>query len=133
MPREFENVDSITDDLIVLDLLYTDRWEYQAERRLTLPHRNRGDRPPCVRVWYSEFRVRDFLVAPGVGELLLSRWEVEGKKHWGYTDNRDLSISDVGRSRVRAAYEALGVPFWDAKGYRRLRSEDWLVRHAARG
>lgn len=129
--NEYENELPIDDGIVVLDLLYSDRWEWKIGRRLHLPHPNlqRGE-APYVRVVRSEFTVWDFLVAPGVGEHLLSMGYVEGKKHWGYTDDRDLAISDGGREVVRSAYGRAGVKY-DENFSRRLRSEWWL-RETAR-
>jgi hypothetical protein len=128
--RGYENALPIADDLVVLDLLYDDRWEWKIERRLHIPHPNlQRSEEPYVRVARSEHSVLDFLVAPGVGERLLGKYLVEGKKHWGYTDDRDLSITDAGREMVRDAYERAGVRY-DEHFTRRLRSERWIAETA---
>ena len=129
--REFENTEPIVDGLVVLDLLYTDRWEYKTDRRLLLPHPNYAPhRQAYVRVDPPEMSCRDFLVAEHLGELLLSRMLVQGKAHWGHTDYRDLSISDYGRALVREVYERCGVPY-DFSFGRRLRSDRWIMAHRA--
>jgi hypothetical protein len=126
--REYENDVPIDDNLVVLDLLYSDRWEWKIDRRLHLPylnwHHNKGK--PYVRVAWSEYHVWDFLVTPGVGERLFAQYLVEGKKHWGFTDERDLTITDHGRTLVRDAYERAGVKY-DDNFTRRLRSERWII------
>ncbi len=129
MNREYENDVPIDDDLVVLDLLYDDRWEWKIGRRLHLSYPNWHDKDAYVRVAWSEYSVWDFVVAPGVGERLLVQRLVEGKKHWGYTDDRDLAISDHGRQVVRDAYERAGVKY-DDNFIRRLRSERWIVESA---
>jgi len=121
---EYENDVPIGDDLVVLDLLYSDRWEWKIDRRLHLPFRGHGE--PYVRVFRSEYTIWDFRVAVGVGERLLARYLVEGKKHWGYTDDRDLSISDHGRALMRETFEQLGIKY-DDNFIRRPRADQWLV------
>jgi hypothetical protein len=123
--HEYENDLPIDDDIVVLDLLYNDRWEWKIDRRLYLPCRNSYRSEPYVRVFRSEFTIWDFRVAPGVGERLLARWLVEGKKHWGYTDDRDLSISDHGRTFMRETFEGLGIKY-DDNFIRRPRADQWL-------
>jgi hypothetical protein len=128
----YENDVPIDDDLVVLDLLYNDRWEWKIERRLHLPHpKMQRDAESYVRVAWSEYSVWDFLVARGVGERLLERFLVEGKMHWGFTDCRDLGISDAGRQLVRETYERAGVKY-DFDFTRRLRSEKWIIETAAK-
>jgi hypothetical protein len=127
--REYENDVPIDDDLVVLDLLYTDRWEWKIDRRLHLPHPNQHDREPYIRVAWNEYSVRDFRVARGVGERLCARNLVEGKKHWGFRDDRDLTITDGGRQLVREAYERAGVKY-DFSFSQRLRSERWITETA---
>jgi len=130
MSGEHENDVPIDDDIVVLDLLYSDRWEWKIDRRLHLPYPNwRHKSEPYVRVMRSEFTVWDFLVAPDVGERLLARWLVEGKKHWGYTDDRDLSISDHGRTFMREIFEQLGVKY-DDDFIRRPRADQWITQAA---
>jgi hypothetical protein len=124
--RKYENTIPIDDDLAVLDLLYDDRWEHGIERRLLLPNHHSASDVPELRVWRSEYTVWDFLVAPGVGERLLKRYLVEGKKGWGYTDDCNLSISDAGRQLVRETYAGLGVPYDFEQFHHRLRSDRWL-------
>lgn len=120
--KEYENATPIADGLIVLDLLYTDRWEYKTDRRLLLPWA-RSKAEPYVRV--EGYGVRDYCVAIGLGELLLARMLVEGHKHWGYTDDHELAISDVGRQLIRDTYERVGVPY-DDHFTGRLRFEHWV-------
>jgi len=128
--HSYENTVPIDDDLVVLDLLYDDRWEWKIERRLHLPHHWNREKDAYVRVVRSEFTVWDFLVAGGVGERLLARGLVQGKKHWGYTNERDLSITDEGRGFVRDAYARIGVRY-DDSFTQRLRSERWIVETKA--
>lgn len=124
---EYINNEPITCDLMVLDLLYDDRWECRIDRRLHLPHPHASDdRKPYVRVMWSEGRPWDFVVARGVGERLLSDHMVQGTPHWGYTDDRDLTISDYGRTLMRETYERLGVRYSFEDFHRRLRTERWL-------
>ena len=109
---------------MVLDLLYNDRWEWSIERKLNLPNNyRRGE--PYVRVYRTEYSVDDYLVACGIGEKLLAQYLVEGKKHWGWTDNHELSISDWGRDKMRKIYEDAGVPY-NEQFSRRLRTERWF-------
>jgi hypothetical protein len=129
--KNFENIWPITDWHMVLDLLYDDRWEHRVSRRLYLRRRNST---PTLEKYMGcnhirlgfEYRPRDYLVADGVGEYLLSRGLVQGRAHWGYTDDQDLEISDGGRATVRRLYEELGTPYDFERFARRLRTEDWL-------
>lgn len=123
---KYVNDEPITDPLIVLDLLYNDRWEYKVDRRLFLPSAYRRLDKPYIDVDLSDYRSTYFQAAPGVGEELLSRYLVEGKKHWGFTDDTELTISDGGRAVVRNTYDQLGVPY-SFEFHRRLRSEDWFM------
>ncbi len=107
---------------MVLDLLYDDRWEYRIERRLYLSR----SRPPYVRVYWSENRCWDFLVAAGLGERMLEEYLLQGTPHWGYTDNKDLTISDHGRTTMRDLYGSLGTPYSFGEFRHRLRTERWL-------
>ena len=126
--REYENDVPIDDDLVVLDLLYDDRWEWKIERRLHLPYPNWNNHKtePYVRVVRSEYTAWDFRIALGVGERLLARGFVSGKAHWGYTDDRDLGITDQGRALVRETFEQLGIRY-DDNFSRRPRSDQWIV------
>lgn len=124
--HEYENDVPVGDDLVVLDLLYDDRWEWKIERRLHLPLSWRHKDEPYVRVVRSEFTIWDFRVVSGVGERLLARGLISGKKHWGYTDDRDLGITDAGRTLVRETFEQLGIRY-DDHFIRRPRADLWIA------
>jgi hypothetical protein len=128
--REYVNDEPITDPLIVLDLLYTDRWEYKIDRRLFLPSAYRRLDRPYINVDFSDYRSTYFQVAEGVGEYLLRGYFIEGKKHWGFTDDTELTISDSGRTVIRELYERLGTPYSFEEFPRRLRSERWFAEAA---
>lgn len=126
---EYENDVPIDDDLVVLDLLYDDRWEWKIERRLYLPFSRRQDEP-YVRVVRSEYApIWDFRVASGVGERLLARGLVSGKAHWGFTDDRNLGITDQGRALMRETFEQLGIKY-DDNFIRRPRADRWIAEGA---
>jgi len=124
--REYENDAPINDDLVVLDLLYDDRWEWKIERRLYLPLSQRHDEGPYVRVARSEYSIWDFRVTQEVSKRLLVRGLISGKKHWGFTDDRDLGISDQGRTLMRDTFEQLGIKY-DDHFIQRLRADEWIV------
>jgi hypothetical protein len=123
---DYFNHEPIADELVVLDLLYDDRWEWKVERSLHLPHMHSLRGAPYVSVRFNEYRVAHFLIAQALGERLLYRGLVQGKKHWGYTDDRWLTITDGGRAFVRETYEKLGVPY-DFNFSGRLRSDRWYM------
>lgn len=98
--REFVNVEPIDDLLVVLDLLYK-RWGDNTTRHIDLRFEEFG---PYVEIGYhhdfSYSRYSRFSVTQRVVDALLSRYLVEGKPQWGYTDMRQLSITNRGGDRL---------------------------------
>lgn len=123
-PRKipFENDVAIDEPLIVLDLLYRE-WQSPTDRVLW----NWDHEPPHVEVgWYCGGYTRDlhsksyyFLVATDV-VVWLKKGYVKGTPKWGYTDQKELRITDAGAEALLAAWKTLGdeIP----------RSEKWLER-----
>lgn len=122
-PRKipFENDVPIDEPLIVLDLLYRE-WGTPTDRVLW----NWDDEPPHVELgWYCGGYTKDlhsksyyFLVDPWIVGFLRKGY-VKGTPKWGYTDQKELRITDAGIEALHAAWKVVGeIP----------RSEKWLER-----
>jgi hypothetical protein len=118
--REYENIDLIDDPLVVLDFLYTDRYEWKLERCLVAYPRQ----TPYVRCeQFSGAGSFFYSVSPRVVNELQSCHAINGAPQWGYTDNTCLTINDYGRSLIVAAWEKAGADSdWD----NRLRAWRWF-------
>jgi hypothetical protein len=119
--RTFLNKEPVGDDLTVLDLLFSDRWNYRVERRLKGHYTARPI--PYVELYAYSYEYIS-VTQSVVSKLKMMGW-VDGKKHWGYTDNNDLNISEAGVLYMYKVWTEVGVPsghYWD----RRLRADDWI-------
>ncbi len=100
--RKFKNDAPIGDALTALNLLEK-RWGDRTVRRL---HARRGEAPYVEVAFYSsgyggdEYTSSDYYrVAADLVASLRQDHLVQGTPHWGYTDEREMSISDHGSRR----------------------------------
>lgn len=126
--RKYENIEPIDDPIVVLDLLYTDRYEWKLERcLLAFPHQD-----PYVRLEKpSGNGFYCYSITPRVVRELKSLWAVSGKPQWGYTDECHLTITNYGRDLMVEAWEKTGIKKsgWASDGTdwrERLRSWRWF-------
>ena len=109
--RDFLNVVPITDALIALDLLKP--WRGDGSTRELFRGRIAKESGPFIEVGhhhdFADSRWERYLVATAVVEELVALMYVQGKKHWGYTDDNVLSISDAGMAHAWAERTRLGA------------------------
>ena len=113
--RKFENDAPVDDELTALDLLEK-RWSDRTVRRLQA---RRNEEPFIeVAVYNSGYGSEEYTsseyyrVTAELVAKLRQAGLVKGTPHWGYTDEREMSISDQGSRRyweLRRQKEADGA------------------------
>lgn len=124
MPRKFENEIPVDEDIVVLDLLDCRR----EDCTIRVLHCWRGQ-PSYVQIdhthEHSDSDVRRFLVAEGAARRLAGKELVRGTPKWGYTELRELVISDYGRRVLESARREFGIDSWNTHAERWLRKGRW--------
>jgi hypothetical protein len=120
--HEYENDIPVNDELTVLDLLYS-RWGDCTTRHISLwPHA-----PPHVEIGhhrdFGDSDYRRFLVTERVVEKLRNDDLICGVPRWGYTERRELRISDAGSRLLDQRRREAGMD-----DYYRMSAEHWLER-----
>lgn len=101
--RKYQNVEPISDVTAAL-LLLVGEFGDKTQRRLEI----RTDEPPFIKVehyggHYDEVFATDYyLISDEVVQKLHDEGFVEGMKHWGYTDEKEMEVTDRGRTFLRS-------------------------------
>lgn len=116
----YENDVPIADVMTALDLLKRG-WNDGTTRELHLwPHA-----PPHIQIGhhhdFSDSTYYRFIVAPELSEQLLSMGVVAGKPQWGYTEMRELRITERGEAYVWDERTRLGKDFPSAQAWLKRR------------
>jgi hypothetical protein len=113
--RTFENDGKPIEDLFVaLDLLKP--WRGDNTTRELFRGRIAKETGPFLEVGhhhdFGDSRWHRYLVAPAVVSELVAQHLVHGKKHWGYTDENVLSISEHGERTIWDERKRLQAPHY---------------------
>jgi hypothetical protein len=110
--REFKNVVPIDDAIVALDLLKP--WRGDGTTRELFRGRITKESGPYIEVGhhhdFSDSSWERYLVSKDVVLILIGAMHVQGKKHWGYTDDMVLSISESGLWFIWDKRKELKVP-----------------------
>lgn len=119
---DYENDVPVADVMTALDLLKRG-WNDGTTREIRLwPHS-----PPHIQIGhhhdFSDSTFDRFLVAPELPAQMLAMGVVAGKPQWGYTEMRELRITERGEAYVWDERTRLGKDFPSAANWLRRRSE----------
>jgi hypothetical protein len=110
---KFENEGEPIDNVdVALDLLKP--WRGDFSTRELIKGRRAKETGPWIEVGhhhdFSDSSWERYLVSDAVVHELVGFMWVDGKRHWGWTDENVLSISEAGEHRIWERRKALGVP-----------------------